>query len=166
MTTIGEEKRYNPRFAGRNREQFIEVMNNLKLPAPQKIMEALSANEQCGVFKSNPAATPAGDARRQVLPIQAAQLKEKLTHADTLLIDVREPGEFAREHIAGAQSVPLSTLDAAALPRDKSIVVCCQVGSRSRDAATQLASAGFDVFHLKLPYNQPRPRARSSRQPA
>jgi sulfur dioxygenase len=48
VSTIGEEKHFNPRFVGRNRQQFIEFMNGLNLPDPQKIMEAVPANERCG----------------------------------------------------------------------------------------------------------------------
>ncbi|MGK7931911.1 MAG: MBL fold metallo-hydrolase [Microcystaceae cyanobacterium] len=48
VSSIGEEKQYNPRFFGRTRQQFIELMNSLKLPNPRKIMEAVPANEQCG----------------------------------------------------------------------------------------------------------------------
>jgi sulfur dioxygenase len=48
VSTIGEEKRWNPRFAGRTREGFIELMNNLNLPDPKKMMEAVPANELCG----------------------------------------------------------------------------------------------------------------------
>lgn len=48
VSTIGEEKRFNPRFVGRDREQFIEFMANLNLPDPKKIMEAVPANQQCG----------------------------------------------------------------------------------------------------------------------
>ena len=48
VSTVGEEKQWNPRFLGRTREQFIEFMNQLDLPYPQKIMEAVPANEQCG----------------------------------------------------------------------------------------------------------------------
>lgn len=48
VSTIGEEKRWNPRFAGRTRNQFIEQMNNLNLPKPKKILEAVPANQQCG----------------------------------------------------------------------------------------------------------------------
>ena len=48
VSTIGEEKRLNPRFAGKDRDSFIELMNNLNLPNPRKIMEAVPANEQCG----------------------------------------------------------------------------------------------------------------------
>lgn len=48
VSTIAEEKQFNPRFATRTREEFIQLMNNLHLPNPKKIMEAIPANEQCG----------------------------------------------------------------------------------------------------------------------
>jgi sulfur dioxygenase len=48
VSTIAEEKQWNPRFAGRSREGFIEFMANLDLPNPKKMMEAVPANEQCG----------------------------------------------------------------------------------------------------------------------
>ncbi|GAB1539288.1 hypothetical protein NUACC21_19540 [Scytonema sp. NUACC21] len=48
VSTIGEEKRWNPRFAGRSRNQFIELMNNLNLPYPKKMLSAVPANQICG----------------------------------------------------------------------------------------------------------------------
>ncbi|MCC0177229.1 MBL fold metallo-hydrolase [Waterburya agarophytonicola K14] len=48
VSTIGEEKQWNPRFAGRDRENFIQFMDNLNLPDPKKMMEAVPANEKCG----------------------------------------------------------------------------------------------------------------------
>jgi sulfur dioxygenase len=48
VSTIGAEKRWNPRFAERDRPSFIQFMNNLNLPDPKKIMEAVPANEMCG----------------------------------------------------------------------------------------------------------------------
>ncbi|WGV25396.1 MBL fold metallo-hydrolase [Halotia branconii] len=48
VSTIGEEKQWNPRFAGHSREEFIELMENLNLPDPKKIMEAVPANKRCG----------------------------------------------------------------------------------------------------------------------
>lgn len=52
VSTIGEERRWNPRFAGRDRPSFIELMTDLKLPEPQKMMEAIPANEHCGNLAS------------------------------------------------------------------------------------------------------------------
>ncbi len=50
VSTIAEEKQWNPRFAGRSREEFIEFMNQLNLPEPKKMVEAIPANELCGLF--------------------------------------------------------------------------------------------------------------------
>ena len=47
-TSIGEEKRHNPRLAGRSREDFIRVMAELNLPRPRKIDVAVPANRACG----------------------------------------------------------------------------------------------------------------------
>ena len=48
VSTIAEEKRWNPRFVGHNRQSFTEFMQTLNLPNPKKIMEAVPANESCG----------------------------------------------------------------------------------------------------------------------
>jgi sulfur dioxygenase len=55
VSSVAEEKRWNPRFAGRSRDQFRELMNSLNLPDPKKMLEALPANEQCGNTTSSPA---------------------------------------------------------------------------------------------------------------
>ncbi|MGL4881530.1 MAG: MBL fold metallo-hydrolase [Waterburya sp.] len=48
VSTIGEEKQWNSRFTGRDRANFIKLMNNLDLSFPKKIMEAVPANKSCG----------------------------------------------------------------------------------------------------------------------
>lgn len=48
MSTIGEEKRFNPRVVGRGRQAFIELMRHLDLPPPKRIQEAVPANRACG----------------------------------------------------------------------------------------------------------------------
>lgn len=71
---------------------------------------------------------------------------------DFLLIDVREPEEFAAGAIPGAVLIPLgSVLDGSALdglPRDQEIVVQCQVGGRSLTAARVLRGLGYDASNL------------------
>ncbi|MET0401198.1 MAG: MBL fold metallo-hydrolase [Cystobacter sp.] len=49
VTTIGEEKRHNPRLMGRSREAFIQLMADLHLPAPRKLAVAVPANRGCGL---------------------------------------------------------------------------------------------------------------------
>lgn len=48
VSSIGEQKAGNPRLAGKSRDEFIEIMANLQLPAPQHIDIALPANQACG----------------------------------------------------------------------------------------------------------------------
>jgi rhodanese-related sulfurtransferase len=67
-----------------------------------------------------------------------------------VLIDVREPAEFAAGHAAGARNVPLSALDGGkGLPANKSVplVVMCATGARSSRAAAQLRKAGHTSVH-------------------
>lgn len=52
VSTIKEEKLYNPRFLDKNRESFIELMDNLNLPKPKKIVEVVRANQSCGIDMS------------------------------------------------------------------------------------------------------------------
>lgn len=46
-TTIGEEKRFNPRLS-KSEEEFVEIMANLNLAYPKKIDASLPANLNCG----------------------------------------------------------------------------------------------------------------------
>ena len=49
VSTIGEEKRFNARIAATQSEAgFAKIMDNLKLPAPKKLEQAVPANLQCG----------------------------------------------------------------------------------------------------------------------
>ena len=47
LSTIGEEKRCNPRLT-LTEEEFVHYMSELNLPNPKKIMEAIPANQSCG----------------------------------------------------------------------------------------------------------------------
>jgi len=49
ISNIKQEKLTNPRVAGKTREQFIEIMNNLNLPKPRLIDDAVPANRFCGL---------------------------------------------------------------------------------------------------------------------
>ncbi|WP_374685552.1 rhodanese-like domain-containing protein, partial [Promineifilum sp.] len=61
------------------------------------------------------------------------------------VLDVREPREYRRSHIAEAQSVPLSSLLKGGLTvaNDRPIVLVCQAGRRSRRAAAVLRDLGY-----------------------
>lgn len=78
--------------------------------------------------------------------LDAVTVNQLLAQNDAILVDVRETHEFTREHIAGAQLMPLSRLDATHLPRDRQLIVCCASGMRSQTAAYKLLQAGFIVL--------------------
>lgn len=48
VSTIGEERRFNPRLQVRSAEEYAELMNNLKLPDPTLMDVAVPANRLCG----------------------------------------------------------------------------------------------------------------------
>lgn len=52
-STIGEEKRFNLRLAGRDRATFIELMSTLDLPPPKKLDIAVPANRACGTSQAS-----------------------------------------------------------------------------------------------------------------
>ena len=64
-----------------------------------------------------------------------------------VVIDVREPGEFATERLHGAGLHPLSTFDPQRLPIDASrdVVLHCGSGKRSMDALKRCQAAGVNI---------------------
>jgi rhodanese-related sulfurtransferase len=84
--------------------------------------------------------------------IDAQTAKRWLDDGDTMLIDVREPAEVAREAVPGARVAPLSRFDPAALALgpERRVVMLCASGIRSAKAGVQLAAlGGREVVNLK-----------------
>lgn len=84
--------------------------------------------------------------------IDAPTLQQWRDRQSILLIDVREPVEYATDHIPGAISQPLSRFDPQQiiLRPDQRLVLYCQSGHRSARAAAQLQAAGFtDITELQ-----------------
>jgi sulfur dioxygenase len=148
-TTIGEERRHNPRIGGGAREEdFVGYMKNLGLPHPKQIDVALPANMRCGRPEAGVVRAPdwgpvvityAGV--REIPPEWVA-----MHRSEVHVVDVRAAAELEGElgHLRGAQVIPLDELRARApeVPRDKPVVVVCQTGRRSAMGASILAAAG------------------------
>jgi adenylyltransferase/sulfurtransferase len=80
--------------------------------------------------------------------ISAKELKNKFaSNDDFLLVDVREPEEFADSRIPGSVLIPVAGfVDASAfklLPRDKEIILHCRSGIRSATCLALIQKAGF-----------------------
>jgi glyoxylase-like metal-dependent hydrolase (beta-lactamase superfamily II) len=153
-TTIGEQKASNPRLAGKSRDEYIEIMNNLGLPFPTKIQQVLQVN-QSG-FESHEVLFPTVASVAAADPVTARDLAGRLASpAPPVVLDVREPEEFVGElgHIEGALLVPLDSLQRR-LPKlagyvDRPVAVVCRAGARSASACAMLRQAGFaNVLNL------------------
>ncbi|MEO8065182.1 MAG: rhodanese-like domain-containing protein [Pseudomonadota bacterium] len=89
--------------------------------------------------------------RNQISDLSPLEVAQLMRERQVLLIDVREPDEYANQRIAGALLFPLSTLDASFLPRDGQHRVVFQCGSGKRSAlaaAAYLASGAPQAAHL------------------
>jgi rhodanese-related sulfurtransferase len=86
----------------------------------------------------------------QVTEYDPEEVQALLAAGKILLIDVREPLEYAAERIPGALLYPLSTFDAAQLPPEgpRQVVFSCAAGGRSLTAARQRMALGQPAAHL------------------
>jgi glyoxylase-like metal-dependent hydrolase (beta-lactamase superfamily II)/rhodanese-related sulfurtransferase len=156
-SSVGEERRFNPRLGGAIREEdFVGYMANLGLAHPKLMDRAVPANKRCG----KPAADVPAQGGQDWAPLRYtyAGLREIDPHwveehrDQVLVLDVREPGEFdsVLGHIAGALLLPLGELRAKLdnVPRDRPVVAVCRSGARSARATQILDEAGFRVANL------------------
>lgn len=80
----------------------------------------------------------------EIDPVEA----QALAAQGALLLDVREPDEWAAGHIPGAVHLPLAAVEPSAVPTDRVVVAVCRSGRRSGEAARLLAAAGRDMRNL------------------
>jgi len=154
-STIGDEKRSNPRLANKSREQYIELMNNLGLALPDGIQEAMQPNQSD--VDSSAISFPNLAQLNQVRQLDARELNDRIGATEPpILIDVRDADEYSGElgHIAGSRLVPLREFSERAaeltLLKDHQIVTVCRVGMRSATAAAILTGLGCEqVWNLK-----------------
>jgi sulfur dioxygenase len=149
-STIGEERRHNPRIGGGAREEdFVGYMRNLGLPHPKQLAIALPANLRSGKPEDGqlPNKPDWGPIVKTYAGLSEVAPEWVASHrGDVHVLDVRSPAEFEGElgHLEGAQLIPLDELRArtAEVRSDKPVVVLCQTGKRSGLATVILAKAG------------------------
>lgn len=151
MTSVAEEKAFNPRLGGQiSEEDFVGYMNNLGLPHPKQIDIALPANLRCGrpsddnLAASEPDWAPMRLTFAGVFEVDALWLEEHL--GEVQIIDVRESREFDGPlgHIPNAQNIPLGDLASRSDEIDNNIpvVTVCRAGARSAQAIVLLKRTG------------------------
>lgn len=86
--------------------------------------------------------------RAPLTSIPAIPVEEVSDLADALLLDVREPFEFAAGHAPGAVNVPLGQLAATAVDGNHRVAVICRSGNRSAMAVGHLRQRGIDAVNV------------------
>jgi hydroxyacylglutathione hydrolase len=136
-TTIGFERLYNG-LTRLERAPFVEALTT-GVPARPLNMVAIEATNRGAVdlpwamLSSSP----------PVLEVDVAAIGA--TASDALLLDVREPEEYAHGHVPGAVNVPQAELATRLdeIPGDRPVLVICQAGYRAKRAAQFLLQMGY-----------------------
>ena len=115
----------------------VEDLKNLELCYAPPFSTAKDVTNYAGYVGSN---LLNGDFRQ----VQVSKVRE-LVEEGQVIIDVREPGEFARGHIKGARNIPLSQIreHLDEIPTDRPVYLHCRTGQRSYNATLLLQNAGY-----------------------
>ena len=154
VTTVHEERQFNPRLGGGKSEaEFAEIMRALMLAAPARMNEWVPANLLFGRQDASddvdivPLAPWAPVARSATGTAEVSTSWVAAHAAQVRIVDVREPDELHAElgHIVGVEPVPLATVvpRARGWGKEDAIVLVCRSGGRSGRAADELERAGF-----------------------
>ena len=152
VTSVAEERRYNPRLGGAvDVGDFSGYMNHLNLPHPRLMDVAVPANLRCGRPDGDlpPPDTPGwAPLMLRFSGVWEIEPMALLEHAARVqIIDVREAPEFIDSlgHLHGARLLPLSELMGRLdeLDRELPVVAVCRSGVRSAQASVLLGKAGF-----------------------
>jgi len=153
VSTIGEEKRFNPRLKVKSIDEYVDLMNSLKLPNPKMMDVAVPANMHVGLHQD--------DLARQGLSLTAREAIDSLGRPDILLVDLRENSERAKHGtLPGALHAPYpgigdslqpgGMLREVAAATGRRIVFFCAFGERSAMAVTAAKAAGLaNTAHIE-----------------
>ncbi|MEM7251365.1 MAG: MBL fold metallo-hydrolase [Pseudomonadota bacterium] len=147
VSTIGEERAFNPRLQVSSRAEYVELMGNLNLAYPAMMDVAVPANRQMGLDQYNERYATHG--------ITAEQLGKRLRAEDVRLVDLRDQAVCdTRGSLEGAISVPYSQMETEVLNRlgktahGADLVFCCEFGEASAIAAEQAVACGLSARFL------------------
>ncbi|MEM8839266.1 MAG: MBL fold metallo-hydrolase [Pseudomonadota bacterium] len=143
VSTIGEERRFNPRLQVNSVEEYVAIMEALNLPNPKMMDVAVPANLKVGYQQELVA--------ERGWAIGAEETADCAVADDILLIDLREAAERDRHgEIAGSIHLPYQSLQENLengvlrnLERDKKLVFYCAYGERSAMAVQAAQDAGL-----------------------
>lgn len=146
VSTIGEEKRYNPRLQVKSVDEYVELMGKLNLPNPKMMDVAVPANLRQGLAQDEIA--------RRGWAVTAQQAMAIAGQSNVALIDLRERGEREKHGvIPGSLHAPYPDLQENIRPggmlhelataTGKRILFYCAFGERSAMAVQAAQDAGI-----------------------
>ena len=146
VSTIGEERHFNPRLQVKSVQEYVELMNNLKLPNPKMMDVAVPANMHVGLHQDEIA--------RKGWAVSAAEAIALRGRPDVAFVDLREKRERDRHGaIPGSLHAPYldlqenisagGMLHALAAAAGNRIVFYCAFGERSAMAVQAAQTAGL-----------------------
>lgn len=152
VTSVAEEKNYNPRLGGMlSEEDFEGYMRNLNLPHPRQIDIAVPANLKSGrpdqeqLPGQDTAWAPVNYTFAGVWEIDPQSLEERMQLVQ--VVDVRNSDEYhgAMGHIPEARLIPLDELNDRLdeIDPDLPVVTVCRAGGRSAQACSILQKDGY-----------------------
>jgi glyoxylase-like metal-dependent hydrolase (beta-lactamase superfamily II)/rhodanese-related sulfurtransferase len=139
-TTIGFERRFNP-VLQLTREDFLQTAG--EVPArPLNMTAILATNQGRGDFEW----VGVGASAEEVPSVTPQAAASWLSGRHAVVLDVREPAEYAEGHIPGAMSVPQADLamHLDEIPKERDVLVACRSGSRSLASARFLKALGYE----------------------
>ncbi len=152
VSTIGAEKRWNPRLGqGHTEEDFVQHMRQLKMDLPKRIHEALPENMECGV-KFDPQRYLVSGFGIDDLYQAWQNLKE-----DEVIVDNRSPEEYEAGHVPSSKNIPFGAEAEFVddLKRYSHIFMYCRSGRRAQTAMINLSLLGVEqvscVSHGGIP---------------
>ncbi len=138
-TTIGFERRFNP-VLQLSASDFLRSTE--EVPARPLNMSAIMATN---TGEADYTWAMPHDAHTDVHDVEIPTAADWIRQTQALVLDVREPAEYAAGHVPGALSIPQADLALRLdeLPRERDLLVVCQSGARSARAARFLKQVGF-----------------------
>lgn len=150
VSTVAEERRFNPRLGGGiTEEAFVAKMAGLGLPYPKRMDEAVPANLQAGAGGASPTPLLAwAPVRRSAVGVPEVDVGWLAQHRGSVrVLDVREGEEITGPlgRLPEAEWVPRASVPAVAegWDREAPLVLVCRSGGRSGAVALDLERAGF-----------------------
>ena len=149
VSSVVEEKAFNARLGGAATERdFVGHMENMKLPHPHKIAEALPGNMRSGKPRTAAPEQAWAPVSRSYAGLPELEPAWVAAHrSEITLLDVRSADETSGPdgRLSGSLLIPLPELEARTreIPSDRPVVVVCHSGSRSALATQQLLKAGL-----------------------